>query len=444
MASDSGDEEAAPRGRARKVGAGGGGEAGSGSAAGGVGRDVEASTASGSATEGVGPPTDASHETSHTTATVTPVPHTLRPVIDVPTSDAAAVFPGVGIVEPVPHVTAPMSARRPRTVLTLASALLACEVTPGESVAPPDVPSARQPVIEPPSPMVVRAPDPVPGLESMLAPALADWLRDGAVHDDAYARRVLFSWASEKAVARMRLDRELFDDAQLPEGPTAYVQRLEHTASRDDDAGRLAKLLLGHPDLRRRRYAWSRPWATRMGMKRPYGDQVVAVVLKPNAIVARYDPADDPPWRLQDLDARPVPLARVLADPSRLGAVYHVRRDGAPAFREIVLCNEAAIESWSIATPFIDATLREDASAVRRLSETIGAQPPDDYDAARAFAVDHYDPTRDNLLTIAQALEDSIQRDAPLVITPRATFDHEADPATVNVRRLPPKFFEVV
>ncbi len=335
-----------------------------------------------------------------------------------------------------------MSARSPRTVLTLASALLACDATVGESVAP----EARA-VAPSAAPEVASSSEVLPtavAVDDELDASLVDWLRDGAMHDDDFARRVVFSWASERAVDRMRIDHALFDDEQLPEGPTPYVQRLEHTASRDDEAGRLARLLLGHPSLRRRRYAWSRPWATRRGITRPYGDQLLAVVLKPDTIVARYDPSDPQPWTLVDMDGRAVPLGRVLDDPSRLGAIYHVRRDGEPAFREIVVCNEAAIESWSVATPFIDATLREDAGAVRRLAETVGHQAPRDYDAARAFAVAHYDPTSDNLEALAELLDDSIQRGAPLVVTPRASFDHAADPATVSVRRLPPKFFEVV
>ena len=335
-----------------------------------------------------------------------------------------------------------MSTRASRTVLTLASALLACDATAGESVAPEEVPAV--PTAAPVDAASPDAVEPVPVVTAELEPELVQWLRDGAMCDDDFARRVVFSWASEKAVARMRIDKELFDDAQMPEGPTAYVQRLEHTASRDDEAGRLAKLLLGHPDLRRRRYAWARPWATRMGMKRPYGDQLLAVTLKPDTIVARYDPSDAQPWRLVDMDGRAVPLARALADPSRLGAVFHVRRDEEPAFREIVLCNEATIESWSIATPFVDATLREDARAVRRLAETIGAVVPPDYETARAFGVGHYDATAANLEAIAEALDHSIQQGAPLVVTPRATFDHGADPSTVRVRRLPPKFVEVV
>lgn len=113
---------------------------------------------------------------------------------------------------------------------------------------------------------------------------------------------MLYSWTSATTADRLRSDRELFDDAQMPEGPTAYVQRLEHTAARADPSGELAKALLGHPALSRRRYARVRPWATRMGIVREYGDQLIAVVLRADAIVGRYDPSLDEPWEFRDLD----------------------------------------------------------------------------------------------------------------------------------------------
>lgn len=327
----------------------------------------------------------------------------------------------------------------------LAGALVACEGMYGESVSPPEATEELEvEAVLLPAASVSSPQDITPASIEDTDPALAAWLRDGEVSKTKYARRVLYSWASEKAVARMRADRELFDDDQLPEGPTPYVQRLEHTAARDNPGGQLARLLLGHPDLRRRRYAWSRPWATRLGIVRPYGDQLIAVLLRPDAIMARYDPSDMHPWHFADLDGRAVPLARVLADPSRLGGVLHVRRDGDPGFREFVLCNESAIESWSLATPVIDEVLREDAQSLRRLAAYPVGSASVEFDHARAFAVPHYDPEPGNLVTIAEALEDSTQTGAAFIVMPRKRFDHDADPATVSVRKLPPRFVATV
>jgi hypothetical protein len=269
------------------------------------------------------------------------------------------------------------------------------------------------------------------------------WWHAAAVTDEAFARRVLFSWTSQTTADRLRRDRQLFDDAQMPEGPTAYVQRLEYLASRDDTSGELAKVLLGHPDLARRRYAWVRPWATRLGIVRPYGDQLIAVTLRPDAIIGKLDPSLAEPWEFHDLDERPVPLARVLADPSRIGAVYHVRRDGEPHFREYVLCNASAIASWSLASPAITEAIASDAAALRELATLADTGLPDGYDDRRAFAVDHYAPAPERFTAVADALDASVQRGKLLHVKPRRRFRKDAAPGLVHIRQVPPRLIPV-
>jgi hypothetical protein len=117
-----------------------------------------------------------------------------------------------------------------------------------------------------------------------------------------------------------------------------------------------------------------------------------------------------------------------------------VRRDGDPHFREYVLCNASAIESWSLGTPSIDAAIRRDADALRELA-TLGV--PDDYVDTRAFAVDHYAPTRANLDAIADALVASTQHGKPLRITKRPRFRENAAPGLVNIREVPPRIIPV-
>lgn len=320
----------------------------------------------------------------------------------------------------------------PRAALGLAAFLGACDdglVSAGPEPSPPSRPSRVE------APPVEVAPAPT------RSAALTSWLRDAAVTDDAFARRILYSWTPATTADRLRRDRVLFDDAKMPEGPTAYVQRLEHTAAREDASGLLANVLLGHPDLARRRYAWVRPWATRMGIVRDYGDQLVEVVLRPDAIVGKYDPSLSEPWEFRDLDERPVALARVLADPSRIGAILHVRRDADPHFREYVLCNASAIESWSLATTSIDTAIRRDVDALRELATLV---PPTDWDDLRAFTVDHYAPTPTNLDAIADALVASEQHGEPTRITKRPRFRAKAAPGLVNVRRVPERFVNVI
>jgi hypothetical protein len=332
-----------------------------------------------------------------------------------------------------------MPCSRTAPTFALAIALGGCDEG-RETSAPEPQAAVEPPAIATPTyaPTVIATPiTPTPSAE------LAAWLRDASVDEHSFARRVLYSWTSEKTATRIARERELFDDAQLPEGPTAYVSRLEYVASREDASGRLAKLLLGHPDLSRRRYAWVRPWATRMGLLRPYGERLVAVTLRADAIVGRFDPSLDQPWLFHDLDEREVPLGRVLAEPQRIAAVLHIRGDGQPHFREYVLCNPTAIEEWSLATPEIATAVSEDTAALRELATLAEHGEIAGYEDALAFGVEHYVATPDNLAAIAAALDASPQPGRAVRVEPRARFRSDAKPGIVNVREVPPRFVVV-
>ena len=341
----------------------------------------------------------------------------------------------------------------PRSPLwTFALLLAACDDTHATTVAPAS--SAFEPAPLEPAPLEPARAEPVADRRAApvdepplvapppLAPETLEWLDAGSVTDDAFARRVLFTWTTHKTAEQLRADGVFFNDAQLPEGPTAYVSRLEHTAARKGAVGKMGKLLLGHPSLAQRRYAWPNPWATRLGAVRPYGDVLVAVQLRAESLIGRYDPSRSQPWHFVDLDGRAVPLARALARADRIAAIYHVAHDADPQFREYVLCNESAIETWSLATAPISKRIGDDAEQLRRLAAS-GA-PPTGYDDALAFSVEHYQPTPDNLRAIATALDATTQVGTPFTVTPSRRFKHSAKPGLVKVRAVPKPFVMVV
>jgi hypothetical protein len=279
-----------------------------------------------------------------------------------------------------------------------------------------------------------------------LAPEIVDWLRGASVTEASFERGVLYSWTTPETAARLRKTSELFDDNQLPSGPTAYVVWLEHIASRRDATGQLARALLGHPDLRRRRYAWHRPFATRLGLaSRDYGGQLIRVELDPRAIIGRFNPESREVWSFRDLDGRPVPLARALAEPGRIGAILHVRegKGDEPRYREYVLCNEAMIAAWSLATPAVAGAIADDIKKLNALAEAapLTGDLERVYSETLAFHVPHYRPTRENLAAAARALSDSQQEGAPFTVRPTRKFDAAAAPSLVAVRKLPPRLF---
>ena len=142
---------------------------------------------------------------------------------------------------------------------------------------------------------------------------------------------------------------------------------LTATAARPNAQGRIAKLLLTHPALIRRRYAWTAPFATVMGMgKRTYGTSLIRIQLRPEAWIGRFAIGDE----MQFVDARGavVPHADVLNTPERIGAVFHVFAEQ-PAFREYVVISEAMVARWSIATPEIRTVVDDEIELLRVVRE---------------------------------------------------------------------------
>ena len=261
-------------------------------------------------------------------------------------------------------------------------------------------------------------------------------LHAAAVTDASFARRVLYTWTSDVGVERMKKERRVL----LPTEREGYfVQSIDALASASAGPfGDVARVLASHPSFAARRYAWTRPFATRVPLSdRSYGDHLVAVTLKPNAVIARFDARDAVPFTFANLDGEEVPLGRVLADPSTLAAVLHVSADpvtGFP-FREYVLVNESMIAEWSLGTDAIARVLAADARAVRDLAgrdlsdeaasdhwSKPGPRVEDAYAASIAFDTPRHRPTRKNLAALAASLEALPPEKGPFVVVPTVAF----------------------
>ena len=284
----------------------------------------------------------------------------------------------------------------------------------------------------------------------VVSPDVRQTLEAAAVTHDAFARRVLYTWASAAGAAKIRAEKRLL----LPtEAEGYFVKQIDALAAAGTATAEIARLLASHPSLSARRYAWTRPFATRVPLSdHPYGDVLIGVVLKPNAIVAHFEAGE---FRFADLDGNSVPLGHVLADPSRLAAVYHVAthpESGAP-FREFVLCNESMIAEWSMHTPELARVLEADLRAVRALAtlglpnepasegwERAGERVEDLFTASLAFDTPRHRPTKENLDALAVLLDEA-GRDVgePLTVTPTATFQITG-PRPPAVPPLPPGF----
>lgn len=326
---------------------------------------------------------------------------------------------------------------------------LACGPTPAESPSVALAPSASPPVSTSPAafPPVAAsslAESPTASTTPAASPPVSDLdpvlvaLAERAVYHDAFARPLLYTWTTAEQATALRSDRRLLV-AEADHGePSPFIRALRLLAATDS----FADLLLTHPGLVRRRYAWPSPFATVLGLReRRYGDVLVRIELAPDALVVRFTPGAAVPFALSDMSGEPVDLAA--ADPARIAAVYHVHdRDDLP-FREYVVINESRIAAWSLSTPELAAAVDADVSLLRSLRTgplghlpTAAVEAPaapawtaprerptplDRWHAALAFDNHKYRPTPRNLEAMIAALR-AHAAGAPLHVRPDMPF----------------------
>ena len=308
---------------------------------------------------------------------------------------------------------------------------------PGGCVRAPDV-RASPPTTAVRVEAVREAPAAAPAGASANSP-IAELAVRGVFHDD-FARGVLYTWTTARQVEALReAPRLLVAEGGAGTGPSPFLRALAAIVAARGEGHELAELLLEHPALRRRRYAWTSPYATTMGLGPVrYGDALVRVELDPRALLLRFTPGAAAPFVAVDLRGEAVPLAELVAAPERLGAVYHVRdgpRDEVP-FREYVLCNEAMIAAWSVATPEIRAQVEADIELLTALAAgplaalpgpalrssatpawataRAGSPPIDRWHASLAFDNPRYQPSPSALAEIVATLRGYDGRGAPL------------------------------
>ena len=225
-------------------------------------------------------------------------------------------------------------------------------------------------------------------------------LDDERVTTSSFPRKVLWSWTKDKGarwlakhdpprLLRVKVNAHPPDDAWYD----------VHLRASDDDE---VRSLLESPRFDHVRWAWTDVWGACDGLDgERYGDQLVRIELKDDAVFAVFVPRTDdglggavdasnpfrfglPEWSFVDVEGRSVARAEVLAHPERLAAVYHhspSRVSGAWAgLREIVLVNEAEVRTWSLGDAAVIDALDDGARLVRSLSrlDAVPTLRPDD------------------------------------------------------------------
>ena len=169
------------------------------------------------------------------------------------------------------------------------------------------------------------------GPRSSIGPAwdtgtIHDRLLALAVTDTTYARRDLFSWTTRHQIAELRQRKRLLVATSNEGAKSPFVWLVESLARRTDETGALANLLANDARFSRRRYAWSCAYPTVLGLaEKRYGDELLHVRLARDAVIVRLDPSQSPPFAARDFEGHEVSVATLLAAPSRIGAIFHVR-----------------------------------------------------------------------------------------------------------------------
>jgi hypothetical protein len=283
------------------------------------------------------------------------------------------------------------------------------------------------------------------------AEAAVGLARLAVTHAD-FARLVLYTWTSPEQIADLRKDGLLLvkDGSTTPSGFQIELDALWRAKTKGSD---LAAIFSTHPGLAKHRYAWTAPFATRRTLNSgddshdhdaTYGDALIRVVLREDAYVGRFDASLVDPWTFFDMKRHSIPTAAIVADPSHVGAIYHVATDPShDAYREYVLCNESMIDEWSVGTEKIRAEVLDEIAMLTGLS-TLGLDVPaatplltlsaswpavkptasleDDWSAAIAFGNKRYLPTKKNLGDIAFVMDSYDPTPPAIVARSKATF----------------------
>ena len=295
------------------------------------------------------------------------------------------------------------------------------------------------------------------GAARCIAPAVAGAVFDEQIFDSArMARRELFSWTTDEQAVALRRDRILFTQSERPGLGPGYAFEVFQQIAQFDELSERAQLasVLGGELFAKARYAWSEPWATRMGWPgEDYGGNLLRIVLKPEAwlVVVR-----DGNLNVFDLENQPVPLSQALANPERLGVIFYQKDafaggpdcggsfvSGGNGYREFIVGNLAMVEEWSLGTAQIRDRLSANIEQLSSFLQRIRACPVTTsaqdwnrsvvchwassaflgtelsaYEQALAIPSDNYLAVPERIAAMIETLQGDLFEPEPLVVIP--------------------------
>lgn len=192
---------------------------------------------------------------------------------------------------------------------------------------------------------------------------------------------VLHSFTTDEQARSLRADAPLFTKSTTDSGHRGY---LFDVLGRRASGGDAVAAQLAGPRFELGRFAWPFLAGVRVSPER-YGDQILAIELRPEALYATFD-ARFEPIRFYDRKGTLVPSEMAMQTPERIGAfVFSANLNssfdtgGGPycsddtreglIYRELYLGNPAMVSRFSLGTPEILAQLDGEIADLRAFAE---------------------------------------------------------------------------
>jgi hypothetical protein len=198
--------------------------------------------------------------------------------------------------------------------------------------------------------------------------------------DFSIGRSELWSWTTTAQAAALRAHPALLG---APESDAAQAKLTEVINALADTGDPLALVLSGGA-FQKQRGAWPNAWAVlRTTTGEPAGDQLLRIVLKPEALFATLDSST---LQVLDMQNQLVQVAEALGAPERIAAIYYVNQgdagrdacSGNPqgcaigAFRQYFIVSEAMVQEWSLGTQAILDEIERGVALLQALRDAIG------------------------------------------------------------------------
>jgi|GEM_PF-1525130 hypothetical protein len=227
-------------------------------------------------------------------------------------------------------------------------------------------------------------------------------LKKQAVYNNDFVRNTFYTWTTKEQIEELRKQPTLLTRNQSKKGELSLFDlALQDTAFSKYP---IAKVL-SQDKFKNKRFGWTSAWATVMGwQKEKYGDQLLKIILKDDAIIGSFNQNDKlHPFSFYDMLGDSLTLDFVIKNQDKIAVIYHLNHkktkrtepiykrygtqtkvkkykleDVYAAYREYVIMNENMIKSWSYGTQEIISKLNTEINLLKSIDTLVKTEKYDE------------------------------------------------------------------